>query len=162
MPGPEIILVVGLPGSGKSFVSSQIARSVGIEDRSPDDDDFLRANLRPPFGLDGVIGRLRAGRSCVVNDISLCDGKRRVEVAAWIEAEAPSVTIRWHYFDNDAVQCAINVFLDAMVGTRGDSTARIGAIRRFSAIYRPPLTQTHPVWGKLPALDRGEFTTDRC
>ena len=130
----------------------ELAVADGVLNRALDDDDFLRANLAPPFGLDGVVARLQAGQTCVVNDISLCKADERQRVSDRIIAEVPSVDIHWYYFDNDALQCAANVILDRMHHRRTDAMDRVEAIRDYSWVYQPPLKETHRVWGVLPPL----------
>lgn len=149
MTGPKIILIVGLPGSGKSTLSKVMADTLGIRDRPAEDDDFLRADLRPPVGLDGVIARLNAGGSCIVNDIALCHGAVRNQVASRLSAEAPGVEVQWYYLANDAIQCAVNVMADHLRGRR--AMPRLEALRRFSAVYQPPdNVEVHPDPGVLP------------
>ena len=141
----RLFVVVGLPGSGKT---SRLGELVA-EHRAVAADDFHKLSLdnRPdvPYSrhYPRIIHALRAGRPCVVADVSFCDPDRLAELVRVVRAMVPDVEVVTEYFANDPPQCLANV-------TRRDSPERaeeLAAIAALAPTYHvPPGAAVRPVY----------------
>ncbi len=114
------ILIVGLPGSGKSYT----LRKYDLVDWDIHDD------LR---NIGSIEKSLLSGRNVVIADVNLCDINVREDAEAYLIRLNTSV--EWIFFENDPEQCRKNVEFRK---TQGDLREVEGTIRRFSKIYNPP------------------------
>jgi hypothetical protein len=109
----EVVLIAGLPGSGKTTYLSQM--SVGCWLDWLIFDDFKAqafqdcAKFRSSTKFPELIRALREGRNCVVADINLCKAESREEAERDIAAEVPGVKLNWRCFQNEPSSCAVNV-----------------------------------------------------
>jgi predicted kinase len=123
----RIILVVGLPGSGKSVFAKELALGLGyvwIDDPSVS------------FSHEQLVGRLAAlndrAKGLSISDPLLCYPHNRQAAAELLQQCCPQATLEWVYFENDPERCLAN------------SKARSGPktvdqfIKEASKVYRPP------------------------
>src|SRR5437016_2437846 len=128
----KVILVIGLPGSGKTHYLRHVAGYTGARDF----DDF-KANAfndNPDFRSARRFGELLAdlwrGRDCIISDIDFCRPESLSEAELCIQGDAPPGTvIERRYFAPDRDQCIANVTLRAKEGNR-DVAREIGNIDR--------------------------------
>lgn len=123
----NITLVIGLPGSGKSYLLSlyEPYRRVIIDDVSINSDDL---NLVQPDT-----------KHLVITDISCCDKKVEQKAIEYLTKrfENRKPTIDFIYFENNLEQCWENV------KSRNDNRAiSYHFLRNLSAKYTPDTTKT--------------------
>jgi len=119
----EIILFIGLPGSGKTHVSSRMC--------SETFDDIIDLDLLPQrIEVDVIIG---------ICDVNFCDDIILNNAVAFLEDKYPDSHIEKHYFENSPDKCRANVT------HRNDGRNVEGTIQRFEKIYNPP-EDSHEVW----------------
>jgi predicted kinase len=91
-----IILIVGLPGSGKSQLANRINNDNGGK--------FTIIN--DPKDLELVKGQIH--KDLIITDPQLCFEKNRQQAEKLIKDLNPNCKLEWIYFKNDPDQCLIN------------------------------------------------------
>jgi predicted kinase len=123
----RIVLVVGLPGSGKSVFARQLAQAQGyiwLDD--------------PSVGLshEQLVQRLRAlnasASGLAISDPLLCYAHNREAAIEVLRACCPQAQLEWVYFENDPEQCLANAL------ARNASQEVRGFIAEASKVYAPP------------------------
>lgn len=120
----DIVLWVGLPGSGKSHYATKFCDMVV-------DDITDLSQLPAPDSLEGK----RLG----ITDVNFCDPKVLSAALTKLKEIYPSAVISISYFENDVDKCRANVVY------RNDNRVVDGTIRRFSSVYKPP-SPAIPIW----------------
>jgi dephospho-CoA kinase len=123
-----LTLVVGLPGSGKSHHSDDLARSRGI----PVFHDVLARHLIPSErrGFCALLETLLAGTDCVANEICLVHEDKRATLKHMLHVLfEDTVQNEWVFSENDPEQCIKNVDADT---EKTDTDGRISAINHYS------------------------------
>ena len=117
----KIIVIVGLPGSGKTYLGKKLTEDTGFEFL----DDVTKTQM----------GRLKAlldeGKSCIVSDPNLVIEPIRKSAAEYL-AKFPNLEIEWIFFENNPKQCMNNVT------RRNDGRKVFGFIEAFSKKYVVP------------------------
>ncbi len=114
----EIILIVGLPGSGKTHLANTLSNESRIFDDITSIDD------------------LPSNDNFVIVDVNFCDSnilKRAINI---LNNKFSHHTIDIMYFENDPVKCRKNVEHRKLHQT--DTRNVEGTIKRFEKIYNPP------------------------
>ena len=140
----EILLVAGLPGSGKTMYLSRLGR-----DGWSVFDDF-KANARADSKefrnaekFDELIESLRRGLRCVVADIDFCDRNSRDEAESVLSKEVPESEICWCYFAHDADACRRNINRR----NRSSQKSELMNLTKYSSLYSiPDGARVHPIW----------------
>ena len=143
IPVSELLLVVGLPGSGKSPRLKQLeAQGWHLYDdykanAYADDPHFCAARRYPELILD-----LRKGCKCVVADIAFCRIQDREQAVRIMHSAFPDLTPQWEFFENDVKQCLIN-----LRSSNRPSGPRIAKLYEIAPNYRPSAGEKIvPVW----------------
>jgi hypothetical protein len=122
----EIILFIGLPGSGKTHVSGRMCSEIF--------DDIIDLDLLPQqIEVDSILG---------ICDVNFCDDKILSNAVAFFKDKYPHSRVKKHYFENAPDKCRANVV------HRNDGRNVEGTIKRFEKIYNPP-QGFHEVWGHV-------------
>lgn len=134
---PKVILVVGLPGSGKSALCRELAAG------GPGPfNDFLGVGfIHKDRGLGSMIWQLQRGEDCVGNDVQLCDPAMRAKIEAILRSLVPGLIIEWRFFANDPVQCLKNVVHDYIADAaehRHNLRNRVNGIDSLTRVYTIP------------------------
>ncbi len=108
-----LIIVVGLPGAGKSTKLQEIRSSLtglSIEDFHGNAFGDSPA-VKDSRHYRALLEALHAGHSCAIADIEFCDPVRRDRLHQAIVAELPELQIEWIYFENAPKKCESNIRL---------------------------------------------------
>ena len=122
MSQSKIIIVVGLPGSGKTYY----AKSLNI----PMFDDISDLTVLP-----------ETSESFVVVDVNCMRASIACKAESILGGMYPNHEIEWVYFENDPVKALCNVEY------RDDGRRVSNAIKMFSTIYNPP-SSALTIWQK--------------
>ena len=113
----KITLIIGLPGSGKTWLANELAEpttaiidDITSLDQLPDDAEEL-----------------------IITDVNFCDSTILNQATAILRERYGSISIERVYFENDAALARQNV------ERRNDGRNVEGTIRRFESIYQPPV-----------------------
>jgi hypothetical protein len=145
----KLIVVVGLPGSGKSYRIRELKRSCP----GTCVDDYLKDPVggSPRFtdsrSYPDLVRDLRAGRDCAISDVEFCDTGRRVELEQVVAQDASGVVIEWQFFENNPGRCTANVERER----GGDVAARKDRVRALARNYHippggKPIPVSSPSW----------------
>jgi hypothetical protein len=131
--GPKLIVVMGLPGSGKTFYSKRLMKS-GLrcfDDFHADaDGDSIEVAASPDW--PDLKESLKTGVDAVVGDIAFCEPSRRAALMEAVRAEVPSVQIEYLAFENNPARCLENLINVA------DSDHRIAKLSEWAPRYVLP------------------------
>jgi hypothetical protein len=122
----EVILIAGLPGSGKSFLGRELALETGyhfLDDvsRTLDPDRDPARQLSQYSKLPGL----------VLADPLLCAKEGIANARALLSQAFPLVPVRLICFENDVPACLRNV------KARADGRDVVGLIHSLAATWRP-------------------------
>ncbi len=140
-----VICVVGLPGSGKTYLTNLLSRSM----HSIVVDDCSRATL-DHNGMQLVRDAIKcaremidAGQPCqvIITDPFFCMDVVRQTVSKKLKG-MDSVTIWWIYFENNPVKCRNNISLREKLG---DNRNVLSSLEFFNKKYCPP-SMTTEIW----------------
>jgi hypothetical protein len=121
----KIIAIVGLPGSGKTYLGNRLAKENGYE--FIDDIDIE--------GKKRLLAILKEGNDCIISDPNFIFEDIRNKA---ILSLAENLNIEWMFFENDPEQCLKNVEY------RNDGRKVKDFISMFSKYYIIP-KGVHPV-----------------
>jgi hypothetical protein len=152
---PEVLILVGLPGCGKTTYVEELRRE-GWDDfddfksRALDNSSEFRRSSR----FEALAASLQAGHRCVVADIDFCCANSREEACNVLISLSPSLTIRWCFFASDVGTCEKNVRRRDRAGSLDSDLAML---RKYSAVYRiPDGAEIRPVFcGNAPTWRPG-------
>ena len=92
--------IVGLCGSGKTYLSQQLKKATGAE---------VFENLLADGGnFPALIECLKEGKDCIVDEVRLCLADYRDQIIQYI-AQVADVTTRWICYENDLESANWNV-----------------------------------------------------
>lgn len=131
---PKLIMVVGLPGSGKSHLSDKLS----AERQCKVFHDVLGRHLIPhdSEGFCSLLRSLQAGQNCVANEICLAHRDKREAFSKLLHMLfEDTVRIEWIFFENDPEQCKANVQADKV---KTDYRGRLAAIKHYAPAYDIP------------------------
>jgi len=124
----KVILICGLPGSGKTYLGNKLSKETGLEFI---DDDIL--DKKP---------RILQSNGCIVADPAFIFTKTRKAVTKFLKG-IPNIEWEWLFFENDPEQCLINV------DNRNDERRVSSFIKSFSNYYIiPTKRKVIPVYRK--------------
>ena len=108
---PKLIIIIGLPGSGKSeYIKKMIIRGE-IEESHVFDDFHDKSKNDSPYVKDSrhfepLVESLKNDKNCLVADIAFCEKERLTALINTIEIQTK---IELRYFDNNPIQCKKNI-----------------------------------------------------
>ena len=118
----EIILFIGLPGSGKTYWARKLCDIVI--------DDIVDLSSLPTSLGGNILG---------ICDVNFCDEQILNKAFQILGQIYPGVPIRLFYFENNSFKCRKNV------QDRKDGRNVEGTIHRFETIYKPP-SSAQQIW----------------
>lgn len=100
------VIVVGLPGSGKSF----LLRMLKCDAEARGQAVALLDDPRTPAQLEAFLREVTRAQPdlVVVADPALCDDAIRHKAEELLSARFGAAELHWTYFANDASQCLLN------------------------------------------------------
>ncbi len=108
---PKLVVIVGLPGSGKSFElrhRRMFCSGISVEDFMADSIGHSR-NFAYSRHYRALIESLREGHECVIADIEFCRPERRKEFEDVVCRVVENLELEWVYFENDLQGCTRNI-----------------------------------------------------
>lgn len=106
----EIILIVGLPGSGKSHYIKGLTEQ---DNFSVFDDFYSKAEeskIESSVYYDDLIEILDKGGKCIISDIVFCQKNRLDEIKKFINENCKvEFDLKIHFFKNDPENCRKNI-----------------------------------------------------
>lgn len=120
----QIILVVGLPGAGKSMLLKGLRKGNWITFDDPKDLKEIESHL------DLSDDKLK---NIAIADPNFCVSEIRQKVENWFKDKKSSLW--WVFFKNDPEKCKRNVELRQ---SKGDNRKVMGSIERFTKVYKIP------------------------
>jgi hypothetical protein len=147
---PTVIFVVGLPGSGKTEYSHELAR----ERRAYVIDDYKRNALDHnghflfSRNYPALVTNLCLGITCIVNDIDFIRMESQQEAVKYLREMVTGLTIEWHAFDKNVVGCKANIERRAKTTRpKADVRAEMAKVDELEMKYCIPQGATLiPVW----------------
>ena len=124
-----IILLVGLPGSGKTELAKSLKERLGNVSRS------VRIIDDPDENTD--LSLIKDSEIAIISDVNLCDSsiyKQAIDRLAR-EFDKHLHEVQALFFENDEEQCKKNILYRQSKGDRRNVSA---TLKRFSKIYVPP------------------------
>jgi len=103
-----IVLIAGLPGSGKTTYGRRLEREIGATGYI---DDYHRESVNNSSSLENgrmyrpLIEGLRRGQKWIASDIDWCRTKKRRQIEDALLAQAPGTQIEWHFVVADPKIC---------------------------------------------------------
>jgi adenylate kinase family enzyme len=95
MEKSKVILICGLPGSGKTFLGKKLSKSLNIE------------YIDDINSKDRLVELLNDNKSCIISDPHFVKSNVRILAEEFIAKY--NVNIEWLFFENNPEQCLKNV-----------------------------------------------------
>jgi len=114
----KLIIIIGLPGSGKSNYMQELLISEKIEERYIYDDFHAKAEKDSPEVIasrhfTSLSESLKMGKTCMVSDIAFCNNERRKAFMSAMTEQCKNVKMELHCFRNEPGQCKENIKMRA-------------------------------------------------
>ena len=138
---PKLTIIVGMAGSGKSHLLSEISKSGGVpmENCFPDATLAQENKHRAGFKrLPEIVARLLGNNEdCVMDEAHLADPEFQRYFRGFMDEFLRDVDQHWIFFKHDVVACINNLYRDA---ERGVHTGydRFKALDNQRKVYRVP------------------------
>jgi hypothetical protein len=133
---PKLTFIVGLSGSGKTYLSEHLQRETGAE---------LFANLlADDNGLDFLMEALRHGKECIVDEVRFCLPAYREQIVQSL-AQIADLEVRWICYENDLETANWNVIHRT---NKGDPEGHLDINLRLHPHY------TYPANAKIIPIQR--------
>src|SRR5580698_7665466 len=122
---PTVTFILGLCGSGKTYLADRIIASAKF------DEGFLDDQAQH----DALIAALRSGKDCVVIEIAYCYASARVQILSEIRQALPDVKINWLSIENDLEKANKNCHERT---NKGDPNGHVNINRNVSPSFSYP------------------------
>jgi GTPase SAR1 family protein len=96
----KITFILGLSGSGKTYLSERLKRETGAE--------VFTNLLADDSGLTALIESLRGGKDCIVDEVRFCLPTYREQILQSL-SQITSLAMRWICYENDLETANWNV-----------------------------------------------------
>ena len=98
----KITFIIGLCGSGKTYLSDQLSMATGVE-------VFESLVEKQDTDIPKLLQCLRDGQDCVVEEISFCTADTRGLMMRQISQHVPECEVEWMCYENDLESANWNV-----------------------------------------------------
>jgi deoxyadenosine/deoxycytidine kinase len=96
----KITFILGLSGSGKTYLSERLKKETGAE--------VFNNLLADDSGLNALIESLRDGKDCIVDEVRFCLQAYREQILQSL-SQITSLDMRWICYENDLETANWNV-----------------------------------------------------
>lgn len=129
----EVTIIVGLPGSGKSYFGRRLSKELDIpffDDCGTDENSWSAA-----------VARIKSGGNCIVADPKLCSPNAFDSLLSKINELISNYVLHVYYFSNEPEVCIKNL--------QGRDSRIVSStfVRHLSSKYRP-IGRTTPCYRK--------------
>ena len=133
---PKLIIVIGLPGSGKSYYIKKLLGDKKIEPEYVYDDFHANAHndsskVTASRYFHSLIEGLKNGKNCLVSDIAFCKNERMEALKNTI---VEPCEIELHCFENNPTQCKKNIAIRA----RESANTEMSLVNSLTCEYQIP------------------------
>lgn len=118
----NIILIVGLPGSGKTKLANEIKAI---------NKDYVIIDDPKNFNID-IEKNIISNKNIILVDPNLCFEKNRIRLTELINKINKNMKIDWIFFENNPIKCLNNI------NSRIDNKDVKSFIKEFSKFYKIP------------------------
>lgn len=110
---PSLIIVVGMPGSGKTTYLKWLKENKKVDTVIDDyQKDPVDGNYADPIKSQHskrLVNALRSGKRTAIADRRYCLDEELKKIVAMVSSEAPEATIEIHSFENNYTACKANI-----------------------------------------------------
>ena len=132
----KITFILGLSGSGKTYLSERLKKDTGAE--------VFTNLLADDSGLTALIESLRDGKDCIVDEVRFCLPAYREQILQSL-SQITSLDMRWVCYENDLETANWNVIHRT---NKGDPEWHLDINLRLHAHY------TYPVNAEIVPIQR--------
>jgi len=122
----KITFILGLSGSGKTYLSERLKKETGAE--------VFTNLLADDSGLTALIESLRDGKDCIVDEVRFCLPAYREQILQSL-SQITSLDMRWICYENDLETANWNVIHRT---NKGDPEGHLDINLRLHAHYTYP------------------------
>lgn len=131
---PQLILVIGLPASGKTTRARELEKKLSLERLS----DCHAWHPKRSDERHELYSALRSGHSFVIDSSGFCESRYLDDFLRELNAHVPGVRCEIEYFDNHPLQCMCLAIQDQKKPYGGNGAlARVSQIIRDCPAYQP-------------------------
>ncbi len=134
----KLLIVIGLPGSGKSYLISNMLRQevtgICVHDFHGNAIDDSPEMMKSRHYV-ALVEALKVGHDCIIADIEFCRSVRREIAAHTLQSELPGLKIEYHCLRNQPERCMKN----AAIRNRRNVDEERRKIEDLSKVYVIPL-----------------------
>ena len=135
-----VTFLIGLCGSGKTYLSDAMRHQTGAE---------VFESLVGAQTVPALVESLRSGRDCIVEEITFCRQDARERITEFLLYACPGVRMNWICFENDLESANWNVRHRTNKGSAGrhmEINARVSQVYSYppGAIPRA-ITRVAPI-----------------
>lgn len=133
---PRLIVLAGLPGSGKTTYIEGLKKQ-GQIDNFCDDYQYGPTRSQMPELTDidrQLIAGLQKGETWLVADVRYCDKSERAKLAEAMVQNVPGLKISYEYFENRPDLCELNV----ITRNRGVVSREQNLMYYYTKLYNIP------------------------
>jgi deoxyadenosine/deoxycytidine kinase len=132
----KITFILGLSGSGKTYLSERLKKETGAE--------VFTNLLADDSGLNALIESLRDGKDCIVDEVRFCLQAYREQILQSL-SQITSLDMRWICYENDLETANWNVIHRT---NKGDPEGHLDINLRLHPHY------TYPVNAEIVPIQR--------
>lgn len=143
---PKLTIVVGMAGSGKTYLCNQIAHKSNPKAKVFADATLTNTDERRAGHdcLGEIVARLIGrGQNCVIDEPHLVVSTFRESFKQFCDEFLPQVPQEWIFFQPDVLACINNVYNDAKQNGR-DELSRYEALNNQRKVYVLPDVNNWP------------------
>jgi len=133
----KLIIVIGLPGSGKSYKLYSL-KEKGEVDFIYDDfhgkSKYDIACIENSRHYIDLMDNLMTGHTCAISDIEFCLSNRMAYIIDYFKKQFGDIEIRSLYFNNDQEACSLNILRNQ----NRNNNERLAKIKLLSNVYVVP------------------------
>ena len=133
---PELLIIVGLPGSGKTIFLKSLLKEGRIADYCDDYEYGPIKDVAPALSPEDkrLLAGLERGEKWAIADTRYCDSNERIKVVKEFKKKFPELSIKFMYFENNPDLCVQNATIREGILPRH----QINLIYYYTSMYHIP------------------------